>query len=163
MRSFLKAGFAAAWLALASAAVASPTIELKDGSRIQGDIQGIKDGVYTVMSPSLGAVQVTQENIARIVYDGSSANRTDTPARDDGMRQEIQQVQQVQQRLAQDPEAMKAIMSLQNDPQIQAILNDPAIMQAIEKGDYTSLLDNDKIKALESNPQLNQVLQQQAH
>jgi len=54
-------------------------------------------------------------------------------------------------------------MSLQNDPQIQAILNDPAIMQAIEKGDYTSLLDNDKIKALESNPQLNQVLQQQAH
>jgi hypothetical protein len=160
MRSFLKAGFAAAWLALASAALASPTIELKDGSRIQGDIQGIKDGVYTVMSPSLGAVQVTQENIARIVYDGSSANRSDTPARNDGMSQEIQQVQQ---RLAQDPEAMKAIMSLQNDPQIQAILNDPAIMQAIEKGDYTSLLDNDKIKALESNPQLNQVLQQQAH
>lgn len=160
MKSFLKAGFAAAWLALASAALASPTIELKDGSRIQGDIQGIKDGVYTVMSPSLGAVQVTQENIARIVYDGSSANRSDAPARDGGMSQEIQQVQQ---RLAQDPEAMKAIMSLQNDPQIQAILNDPAIMQAIEKGDYTSLLDNDKIKALESNPQVNQVLQQQAH
>ena len=74
-----------------------------------------------------------------------------------------QEIQQVQQRLAQDPDAMKAIMSLQNDPQIQAILNDPAIMQAIEKGDYTSLLDNDKIKALESNPQVNQVLQQQAH
>ena len=109
MRTFLEAGFAAAWLALASAALASPTIELKDGSRIQGDIQGIKDGVYTVMSPSLGAVQVTQENIARIVYDDSSANRTDAPARDGGMGQEIQQVQQ---RLAQDPEPMKAIMSL---------------------------------------------------
>ena len=160
MRSFFKAGFAAAWLGLASAAAASPTIELKDGSRIQGDVQGIKDGVYTVMSPSLGAVRVAQENIARIVYDGSGANRTDPPTRDDDASR---QIQQVQQRLAQDPEAMKAILSLQDDPQIQAILNDPAIMQAIEKGDYTSLLDNDKIKALESNPKLNELLQQQAH
>jgi hypothetical protein len=54
-------------------------------------------------------------------------------------------------------------MSLQSDPQIQAILSDPAIVKAIQEGDYMSLLGNAKIQALESNEHLKQLLQQQAH
>ncbi len=58
---------------------------------------------------------------------------------------------------------MQAIMSLQSDPQVQAILNDPAIMKAVQEGDYMSLLGNSKIQALESNEHLKQLIQQQAH
>jgi len=58
---------------------------------------------------------------------------------------------------------MKSILNLQSDPQIQAILTDPAIVQAIQDGDYTTLLANPKIKALESNEQLKQLLRQQEH
>jgi hypothetical protein len=162
MKMLLKACLAAALLGLASGVLASPTIELKDGSRIQGEIQSIENGVYTVVSPSIGTVHVAQSNIVRIVYSGDVSNAAGSSgkssARDDALTSDIQQVQT---RLAQDPAAMQSIMSLQSDPQIQAILNDPAIVKAIQEGDYMSLLGNPKIQALESNEHLKQLLQQQ--
>ena len=164
MKAFLEACLAAALLGLASDVAAAPTIELKDGSRIAGEIQDIKDGVYTVLSPSLGTVHIEQSNIVRIVYGGDDSNAADSsgksPAPDDALTGDMQQLQT---RLAQDPAAMQSIMSLQSDPQIQAILSDPAIVKAIQEGDYTSLLGNAKIRALESNEHLKQLLQQQAH
>ena len=146
---------------LATAVLASPTIELKDGSRIQGEIQSIENGVYTVISPSIGTVRVAQSNIVRILYSGEGSNVAGSPgkspARDDALAPDIQQLQT---RLAQDPAAMQSIMSLQSDPQIQAVLSDPAIVKAIQDGDYISLLGNAKIQALESNEHVKQLLQQ---
>ena len=162
MKMLLKTCLAVTLLGLAAGVLAAPTIELKDGSRIQGEILGIDDGVYAVRSPSIGTVHVAQSNIARIVYDGDSANGAGvsgkSPARDDGSL--TRDIQQLQTRLTQDPAAMQSIMSLQSDPQIQAILNDPAIVKAIQDGDYMSLLGNAKIQALESNEHLQQLLQQ---
>ena len=54
-------------------------------------------------------------------------------------------------------------MSLQSDPQIQAVLNDPTIMKAIQEGDFTSLLGNPKIQALENNGHVKELVQQQTH
>jgi hypothetical protein len=164
MKMLLKACLASALLGLASGVLASPTIELKDGSRIQGEIQSMENGVYTVLSPSIGTVHVAQSNIERIVYSGDVSNAAGSSgkssARDDAVTSEVQQLQA---RLAQDPAAMQSIMSLQSDPQIQAILSDPAIVKAIQEGDYMSLLGNAKIQALESNANLKQLLQQQGH
>ncbi|MFC5491178.1 hypothetical protein [Dokdonella soli] len=164
MKMLLQACLAAALLSLSYGVLASPTIELKDGSRIEGEIQSIENGVYTVLSPSIGTVHVAQSNIVRIVYSGDVSNAAGSsdksPARDGALANEIQQLQT---RLAQDPAAMQSIMSLQSDPQIQAVLNDPAIAKAIQEGDYASLLGNAKIQALESNEHLKQLLQQQAH
>ena len=150
---------------LATAVLASPTIELKDGSRIEGEIQSIDNGVYTVLSPSIGTVHIAQSNIVRIVYSGDASNAAagssgKSSARDGALTHDIQQLQTS---LAQDPSTMQSIMSLQSDPQIQAILSDPAIMKAIQEGDYMSLLGNAKIQALESNEHLKQLLLQQAH
>ena len=158
MKPFLKACFVTALLAFAVGALASPTIELKDGSRIQGEIQGLANGVYTVVSPSIGTVHVAASDVARIVYSGGSSNKP--PVRDDELSRNILQLQSS---LAQDPGTMASIMNLQSDPQIQAILTDPAIARAIQDGDYTSLLDNPKIKALENNAQLKRLLEQQEH
>ena len=164
MKVFLEACLAAALLGLASGVLAAPTIELKDGSRIEGEIQSINDGVYTVLSPSIGTVHVAQSNIVRIVYGGEVPNAANSPgkssAHDDAVAGEIQQLQT---HLAQDPATMQSIMSLQSDPQIQAILSDPAIVKAIQDGDYVSLLGNAKIQALENNEHVKQLLQQQTH
>jgi len=161
MKVFLEACLAAVLLGLASGVLASPTIELKDGSRIEGEIQSINDGEYTVLSPSIGTVHVAQSNIVRIVYGGDVPNAPNSPSKssthDDAVTGEIQQLQA---RLAQDPATMQSIMSLQSDPQIQAILSDPAIVKAIQEGDYISLLGNAKIQALENNEHLKQLLQQ---
>ncbi len=167
MKMSIKACFAAALLGLAAGALASPTIELKDGSRITGEIQSLDKGVYTIVSPSIGTVHVAQSNIVRIVYSGDVANAPSTgaapdksAAHDDGFTHDVQQMQAS---FARDPATMQSIMSLQSDPQIQAVLNDPAIMKAIQDGDFTSLLSNPKIQALENNEHVKQLVQQQEH
>ena len=168
MKMLIQACVAAALLGLASGVLASPTIELKDGSRIEGEIQGIENGVYTVISPSIGTVLITQSNIVRIVYSSDVSNAAGSPdkaaadkpaARNDALARGIQQLQAS---LAQNPAAVKSIMDLQSDPQIQAVLSDPAIVKAIQEGDYMSLIGNAKIQALESNEHLKQLLQQPA-
>ena len=160
MKVFLEAWLAAVFLGLGANAVASPVIELKDGSRIEGEIQGIDQGVYTVLSASLGTLHVAQSNIARIDYGGDVSKEAGSSAgsstHDAALTGEIQKLQTS---LAQDPAAMQSIMSLQSDPQIQAVLNDPAIVKAIQDGDYASLIGNAKIQALESNEHLKQLLQ----
>jgi hypothetical protein len=164
MKVLLKGFLATALVVLASGVLASPTIELKDGSRIEGDIQGIENGMYTVHSTSLGTVHVPQASIARIVYSGegstAAGSSDNSSARDGALGRDIQELQK---RLAQDPATVQSIMSLQSDPQIQAILSDPAIIKAIQEGDYMSLFGNAKIQALEGNQQLQQLLQQQEH
>ena len=151
---------AALGLVLAAGASGSPIIKLKDGSQIQGDIQSIQDGQYTVVSPSLGTVHIAQSNIVQISYDGGGESRDRAETDAAGIDHVSSQAQQLQAQLAQDPEAMKSILSLQNDPQIQALLNDPQIMQAIQRGDYPSLLNNPKIQALDNDPQLKSVLRE---
>jgi hypothetical protein len=164
MKMLIKTFATAAWIGVASSVLAAPTIELNDGSRITGEIQSLDKGVYTIVSPSLGTVHVAQSNIARIVYSGDVANAgassNKPPAHDDAMTHEVQQLQSS---LAQDPATAQSIMSLQSDPQIQAILNDPTIMKAIQDGDFSSLLGNPKIQALESNEHVKQLVQQQEH
>ena len=164
MKRLIESCLAALLLGHACGVLASPTIELKDGSRIEGEIQGIENGVYTILSPSIGTVHVAQSNIVRIVYSGDVSNAAGSsgksPARDEALTRDIQQVQTS---LAQDPATVQAIMSLQSDPQIQAVLSDPAIAKAIQEGDYTSLLGNPKIQALESNEHLKQLVRQQEH
>jgi hypothetical protein len=109
-------------------------------------------------------VHVAQSNIVRIVYGGDTPSTADSSGKSSAHdKVSTGDIQQLQTRLAQDPAAMQSIMSLQSDPQIQAILSDPAIVKAIQEGDYISLLGNAKIQALESNEHLKQLLQQQAH
>jgi hypothetical protein len=164
MKMSIQACFAAALFGFAAGAPASPTIELKDGSRIEGDIQSIENGVYTVHSASIGTVHVAQSNIVRIVYSNDVAQAARSPdktvPRDDALTRDMQQLQAS---LAKDPAALQSIVSLQSDPQIQAVLSDPAIAKAIQDGDYASLLSNPKIQALENNEHVKQVVQQQAH
>lgn len=159
-----KTSLAVALLGFAAITQAAPTIELKDGSRIVGDIQGVENGMYIVHSPSIGTLHVAQSDIARIDYNGGVSNATGpsgkSPASDAAVAGNIQQLLTG---LAQDPATLQSIMSLQSDPQIQSVLNDPAIMKAIQDGDYTSLLGNPKIQSLESDAQVKHLVQQLAH
>jgi len=160
MKAFLQAWLAIAFLALAPDVLASPAIELKDGSRIEGEIQSIDNGVYTVVSPSLGTLHVAESNIARIDYANDASKAADSSGKSSKQDSPLTgEIQKLQAGLAQDPAALQSIMSLQSDPQIQAVLSDPAIVKAIQDGDYASLLGNPKIQALDSDEHLKQLLQ----
>lgn len=160
MKAFLKACLAVACLGLGTGVLASPAIELKDGSRIEGEIRSLDNGVYTVVSPSLGTLHVAESNIAKIEYTSDASKPAESSGKPSTQNAALSgEIQNLQSSLAQDPATMQSIMSLQSDPQIQALLSDPAIVKAIQDGDYTSLLANPKIQALDSNEHLKQLLQ----
>jgi len=64
--------------------------------------------------------------------------------------------------LLADPESRERVLSLQDDAEVQAILNDPATMRAIEAGDLSALMSDPKLQALLENPKVRGLVEQQA-
>ncbi len=128
-------------------ASAGPVFELKDGTRVRGEIVTLDDGVYTVRSETLGRVEIRQQDIDRIDY-GKAPK---------GASLEVEssaQIQSLQRDLAADGEIFALIQQLQADPQLQQILADPEIMRAVAAGDLNALIDNPKFMKLLENPNI---------
>jgi hypothetical protein len=119
-------------------------IELKDGSVIYGEIVSLSGGVYTLRSRGLGTVKIDQSEIQAI----RSGTR-------EGGKQD--QIRQIQQRMMSDKEVVEMILSLQNDPDVQRILQDPEIMKAVNSGDINALLSNPKFMKLLENPTIQDI------
>jgi len=62
------------------------------------------------------------------------------------------QVDQLKERMQQDEEVMALIRAMQNDPEMQALLSDPAIIAAIQAGDISALTSNPDFMKLLNNP-----------
>jgi len=123
------------------------TLELNDGTVIQGEIKSLQNGVYTVETSALGTVRVPQQNVRTI--DQSSGDTAGSPARESLPSQP--EIEAMQLRIIQDPNLLAMLLSLQNDPEVQAILADPEIMGALAAGDLAALMDHPKIIALTRN------------
>ena len=116
-------------------------IKLKDGAKITGSIVSLNNGIYVVESPSLGTVSIKKNQVVGIYTEEQSSQPGATSSMFESM----------QQTMLQDKAVMNMVMSLQNDPQVQAILADPEIMNAINSGDYSSLMNNQKLHQLMEN------------
>ncbi len=116
-------------------------IKLKDGAKITGSIVSLNNGIYVVESPSLGTVSIKKNQVVEIYTEEQSSQPGATSSMFESM----------QQTMLQDKAVMNMVMSLQNDPQVQAILADPEIMNAINSGDYSSLMNNQKLQQLMEN------------
>jgi hypothetical protein len=137
-------------------------IELVDGSIIRAEVVSMSRGIYRLRSDTLGEIEVPEQRIKAI---RSSAVETATPRTEAKPERELPtpgealltpapaaSAEDLQQVFQQDPAAMEKILSLQNDPLMQSILNDASMMQAIEAGDIGTLLNDPKIRALMSHP-----------
>ncbi|HEX2769685.1 MAG TPA: DUF4124 domain-containing protein [Geobacteraceae bacterium] len=61
-------------------------------------------------------------------------------------------------RMMNDEEIMELILSLQNDPDMQAILSDPSVMQAVQAGDTGALMKNPVFLKLINNPRVREIV-----
>jgi hypothetical protein len=113
-------------------------IELNDGSVIAGDIISLSDGIYTVRSASLGTLRIKASRIRAIRAPGVTTSQNNSSSQVDSLRNEM----------LSDAEIMNAIRTLQNDPDVQKILQDPEIMEAIQKGDIGALMKNPEFMKL---------------
>lgn len=116
-------------------------IELTDGSVISGEIVSAGAGIYTIKSPSLGTIKVEESKIRAIRSKGLSSTPADANS----------QVKSLQDKMMNDGEIMDMIRSLQNDPEFQKVLEDPAIMKAVQSGDIAALMANPQFTKLLNN------------
>ena len=119
-------------------------IELKDGTVIYGEIVSFSGGVFTLRPKGLGTVKIEESKI-RVIRSGTR----------EGGKQG--QIQQLQKRMMSDKEVVEMILSLQNDPDVQKILQDPEIMKAVNSGDMDALLSNPKFMKLLENPTIHEI------
>jgi len=135
-------------------------IELTDGSVISGEIVSFSDGAYTLKSKSLGKIQVDESRIRaiRLKSQGTPAGDIAGPS-NTAMNMEIQAMQE---RMMNDKEIMNVILSLQNDPDFQEILQDPAIMDAMNSGDLDALVSNPKFMKLLGNSSVQEIVREVA-
>ena len=67
------------------------------------------------------------------------------------------QVQELQQKMLGDDQTMALILSLKDDPEMQALLNDPKVLEAVQAGDLTTLTANPKFMKLLDNAKVREI------
>ncbi|MBF0285935.1 MAG: hypothetical protein HQL51_15910 [Magnetococcales bacterium] len=147
VRSFGRAAGCAACVLFAAAASAGPMqeIRLDDGSVLQGEVVSLQNGQYQIKTGTLGVVNLPQSRVRSIAAPGAAGSAKEAkanPALDQVMGQVSQQIQS-------DPELLKRIVRLADDPEIQKLLKDPELMRQIQEKD---------LQALENNPKMNQLM-----
>jgi hypothetical protein len=116
------------------------TFELLDGSIITGEIISYNDDTFILKSETLGTIRIEEAKIRAI----RSRNKTGGISEDE--------VLALQEKMMGNEEIFAMILSLQNDPEFRAILQDPEIMAAVSSGDINVLLSNQKfLKLLENS------------
>lgn len=141
-----------------ASADAGRVIELSDGSRISGDIVDYSNGTYTIESESLGRLLLDDAQI-RSIRSGFPGSE---PA--EGLHSTLPapagltQLEQIRHRIMSNPDVLAQVMSLQQDPDLLAILNDPQIMQAVMSGQIDVLQNHPKIDQLQNNPTVQSIM-----
>lgn len=146
-------------------------IDLRDGSVIKGELVSLLNGVYTVKSPSAGLLRIPESRIRAITTviapippdikrgarpNGQAAQDTDrsqalSPSRND-------QINAMQQSMVNDKATRDKILSLQDDPQVQKLLQDPEVLDALRSGDQSRLIGDPRIIDLLKNPAIQDVI-----
>lgn len=137
-------------------AASAATLVLNDGTVIHGEIKTLQDDVYTVETESLGTLLVRKNDIRTI--DHGDKNTMGSPT--SGLSANATELQAIQLRILQNSGLLSLIQSLQNDPEVQAVLADPEIVSALASGNFAALMNNPKIIALTSNSNVRGVIDQ---
>ncbi len=135
------------------AAAEMQQVILQDGSQVNAEVLSLNNGVYTLKSPALGQFTVNARQIRTIQTIRGTMPQSQTPGPTDAKID----MEQIQSSLLANGDTVKIIMDLQNDPAVKAILADRDIMAAIQRGDYTSLANNPKIKKLMGKAEIKQI------
>ncbi|HUI68581.1 MAG TPA: hypothetical protein VL087_10310 [Nitrospirota bacterium] len=127
-------------------------IEMTDGSIIQGEVLSLAGGIYTIKTESLGIIKLEESKIRAI-----RAKSAGHGARKDAVSGSGSETRSIQDKMMSDKEIMSMIQSLQNDPEFQKIMEDPAVMKAVNSGDVAALMSNPRFMKLLDNSTVRQI------
>jgi hypothetical protein len=125
-------------------------VELYDGTILTGELLSVRDGVYTLKSPSLGTITLEASKV-RAMRLHAPANVAPAPQSPVQPALDVQ-IQRLQQTMLGDAAIMQLLTSLLNDPEIQTLLADPAILQAVQSQDFHTLMAHPRVQQLLLHP-----------
>ncbi len=132
-------------------------IVLSDGSVITAEILSFTDGVYTLRSDMMGKIIVEDEKVKEIRKKsaGSAAQKQSgaIPVIQ-GLNLNGLDFQSIQESVTGNPKLMGIVTSLENDPDVQKIMADPELMEAVRSGDLGTLLTRPEFLRLLENPKV---------
>jgi len=142
---------------MSSNAIASEPvqIQLTDGSMISGKIISFREGVYTLQSGSLGTMKIDESQIKLIQMDSHGTASWQPDNASNGSVDNT--IQTLQQSMTQNPQIMEMIQTLQNDPEIQSLIQDKDIMEAVTAGDINTLMSDPEFIKIFENPSIQQI------
>ena len=139
-----------------NAAASEPVqIQLSDGSMISGEIISFREGVYTLQSGSLGTIKIDESQIKLIRMDSHGKAPWEPVNAPNGSVDNT--LQDLQKSMTQNPQIMELIQTLQNDPEIQSLIQDEGIMDAVTAGDINTLMSNPEFIKIFKNPSIQQI------
>jgi hypothetical protein len=133
------------------------TVVLRDGTVIHGEIRSLQDDVYTVESDSVGTIHVRKPEV-RSIDEGGESSGASVESSAHRYSPGAGELDATTSRITQDPKLLATVLTLQNDPDVLAVLADPEIMEAMTAGDYAVLLNNPKIVALMHNAKIREII-----
>ena len=162
-------------------AAGNSRITLNDGTTIYGKVVGMSDGVYKIQTETMGEISVNSDNVVEIssgnsakksnigIIDGSNnrqsySNNNNTQKSSNAGQSsnsyasQQQDVNTMVQSMMMDENYMNKIMQLGTSEEMQSILNDPEVMEAIQNGDYDFLMNNPKMNDLMNSSGIQDIL-----
>jgi hypothetical protein len=126
---------------------------LSGGRTLRGRIESQGAGIYTIRTEKGETISLPEKSVGTIhlieTGDASSAVPTGEEAlRDAGALQDS---------MMRDDVTMELLRSLQDDPEMQRILADPALLAAVASGDLSALSKNPNLKQLLENPKVREI------
>jgi len=123
-------------------------IELIDGSVINGEIVSLANGSYSINTASLGVIKVDTLKVAKIesVQPSAPSAILNSSVQPNSLTSE--QINSYKQKIMSNPENVAAIKSLATNPQVQALAQDPEIVNAVKSGNIQELINNKKLIAV---------------
>ncbi|MDD5247043.1 MAG: hypothetical protein PHS09_06615 [Candidatus Omnitrophica bacterium] len=117
-------------------------IELDDGSVLNAEVKSLENGIYTLDTGSMGEIRLDASRVKKIESGSPGPNSF------------ASKVHKYQQKMTQDPAALKLMNKLAKDQRFQQIAQDPQILEAIKSGDMQALTSNPKFISLMNDPEI---------
>lgn len=131
-------------------------IELTDGSVIEAEVLSLANGSYTLVSPSLGKINVDASKIRKIESPDVNAAtlETKTSSSNEAVKAKMDSLSAT---MSSDPDIMRSVADLATDPQFQELLKDPEVVNAVKAGDMQALMSNQKFMSAVHHPKIEEI------
>lgn len=125
-------------------------VELRDGSVLVGELVGVDGGHYRIRTPVLGEVELPESEVLAIR--SAAGAPAPSPSTSSGSSDLQGVMASIQRQMAGDPALADAVTALQGNPEIQAVLADPAFTGLILSGNVAALGADPRFLQLMADP-----------